>query len=106
MTSLLDIANAASRRFTATLSREEQRAMGQFMTPPPIARFMAQRLVAGINPHHIRVFEPTAGGESSLRPRSRLCSQSQSKTVLVSSNCFCTNWTRDSSRRCCCCAKR
>lgn len=62
MTSLVDIANAAGRRFTATLSREEQRAMGQFMTPAPIARFMAQRLVAGINQHHIRVLEPAAGG--------------------------------------------
>jgi adenine-specific DNA-methyltransferase len=62
MTSLVEIANLAGRRFTATLSRAEQRAMGQFMTPPPIARFMAQRLVAGVSQHHVRVLEPAAGG--------------------------------------------
>jgi adenine-specific DNA-methyltransferase len=62
MTSLVDIANAAGRQFTSTLSREEQRAMGQFMTPPPIARFMAQRLVAGVSKNHVRVLEPAAGG--------------------------------------------
>lgn len=59
---LVDIANTAGRAFTATLSRNEQRGMGQFMTPPAIARFMAQRLVAGVTGGHVRVLEPAAGG--------------------------------------------
>lgn len=58
---LVDMADAAGRNFTATLSRDEQRAMGQFMTPPPIARFMARRLVAEVTRDHIRVLEPAAG---------------------------------------------
>ncbi len=41
MNSLVEIANTAGRAFTATLTREEQRAMGQFMTPPAVATFMA-----------------------------------------------------------------
>lgn len=36
--------------------------MGQFMTPPSIARFMAQRLVAGLSERRVRVLEPAAGG--------------------------------------------
>jgi len=59
---LVDAANAAGRAFTATLSREDQRAMGQYMTPPTIARFMAQRLVADVQQDHVRVLEPSAGG--------------------------------------------
>jgi len=58
----VDAANAAGRAFTATLAREEQRAMGQYMTPPAIARFMAQRLVADVRRDHVRVLEPSAGG--------------------------------------------
>jgi adenine-specific DNA-methyltransferase len=59
---LVELANNAGRAFTATLSRDEQRAMGQFMTPPTIARFMAARLVATVAQHHVRVLEPAAGG--------------------------------------------
>lgn len=59
---LVDLAHTAGRAFTATLSRAEQRAMGQYMTPPAIARFMAQRLAAGVTEHHVRVLEPAAGG--------------------------------------------
>lgn len=62
MTSLVDIADAAGRAFTATLSRAEQREMGQFMTPSTIARFMAQRLVGSSRSQTIRVLEPAAGG--------------------------------------------
>ncbi len=62
MTTLVDIANTAGRAFTATLTREDQRALGQFMTPAPIARFMAQRLVANVNNEPARVLEPAAGG--------------------------------------------
>jgi len=59
---LVNLANTAGRAFTATLSRAEQREMGQFMTPPAIAKFMAQRLVAGNTENHVRVLEPAAGG--------------------------------------------
>ena len=59
---LVDAAHAAGRAFTASLARAEQRAMGQYMTPPAIARFMAQRLVADVHQHHVRVLEPSAGG--------------------------------------------
>lgn len=62
MNTLVDTANTAGRAFTATLSREEQRALGQFMTPAPIARFMAQRLVANVALPLARVLEPAAGG--------------------------------------------
>lgn len=58
---VVDIANAAGRAFTATLNREEQRSMGQFMTPPRIARFMARRLVAGVRHWSVRLLEPSAG---------------------------------------------
>lgn len=59
---LVDLANTAGRAFTATLSRDEQRSMGQFMTPPAIARFMAQRLVSDVSQDTVRVLEPAAGG--------------------------------------------
>lgn len=57
----VDEAHAAGRAFTATLARDEQRAMGQYMTPPAIARFMAQRLVTDVQRDHVRVLEPSAG---------------------------------------------
>lgn len=59
---LVDAAHAAGRAFTATLSREEQRSLGQYMTPPSIAKFMASRLVANLRVDHARVLEPSAGG--------------------------------------------
>lgn len=59
--SLVEIAHAAGRTFTSTLSRNEQRRMGQFMTPPAIAVFMARRLVAGVHRDCVRVLEPSAG---------------------------------------------
>lgn len=58
---LIDFANARGRAFTATLSRNEQKAMGQFMTPARIATFMARRLVADVNLDFVRVLEPSAG---------------------------------------------
>lgn len=58
----VESAHRAGRAFTATLSRDEQRSMGQYMTPPTIARFMARRLVAGLSLPHVRVLEPSAGG--------------------------------------------
>ncbi|QYJ21051.1 Eco57I restriction-modification methylase domain-containing protein [Achromobacter sp. ES-001] len=61
MNSLVDIAHSAGRAFTATLSRAEQRAMGQFMTPPTVANFMAQSLVANATQSTAKVLEPAAG---------------------------------------------
>lgn len=58
---LVDAAHAAGRAFTLTLSRDEQRSAGQFMTPPAIARFMARRLVADFDNSCARVLEPAAG---------------------------------------------
>lgn len=60
--SLVDFAHQAGRSFTASISREEQKTSGQFMTPPKIARFMAQRLVGSVDHRHIRLLEPSAGG--------------------------------------------
>ncbi|AYQ86472.1 SAM-dependent methyltransferase [Burkholderia gladioli] len=62
MSTLVEIANTAGRAFTATLTREEQRAMGQFMTPPAVAVFMAQCLVASATQTTAKVLEPAAGG--------------------------------------------
>lgn len=59
---LVDLAHAQGRAFTHRLSRDEQKQLGQFMTPPAIARFMAERLVADINLATVRVLEPAAGG--------------------------------------------
>lgn len=58
---LVDFAHTAGRAFAATLDRDEQRSMGQFMTPPAIAIFMARRLVTGITDEHVKVLEPAAG---------------------------------------------
>lgn len=60
--SLVDFAHHAGRSFTAGITRDEQKAAGQFMTPPKIARFMAQRLVRSVDHQHIRLLEPSAGG--------------------------------------------
>lgn len=59
---LVDRAHLAGRAFIATITRDEQKAAGQFMTPPRIARFMAERLVSGIEVSHVRLLEPSAGG--------------------------------------------
>lgn len=58
---LVDYAHKAGREFTALLPRTEQKRLGQFMTPPAIASFMARRLVAGFDRDHVRVLEPSAG---------------------------------------------
>ncbi|AEK58728.1 conserved hypothetical protein [Acidithiobacillus caldus SM-1] len=46
---------------TKQLGRNEQKQLGQFLTPPGIARFMAQRAIAGVFGETIRVLEPAAG---------------------------------------------
>ncbi len=57
----IELAHDAGREFTAKLSREEQKAAGQFMTPPRIAAFMAARLVADVDHWQVRLLEPSAG---------------------------------------------
>ena len=44
-------------------SREEQKSLGQFITPAPIARFMAERLVPGCDwaGRTVRLLDPAAG---------------------------------------------
>lgn len=59
--SLTQFAHAAGRSFAASLSRDEQKAMGQFMTPLAIAQYMAKRLVSSVDNTYIRLLEPSAG---------------------------------------------
>lgn len=58
---LVDQAHDAGRIFTASVSRLQQKQLGQFMTPPTIARFMARRLVAGFNRDEVKLLDPAAG---------------------------------------------
>lgn len=58
---IVEYAHTEGRAFVAGLSREEQKESGQFMTPPTIARHMAQRLVVGYDRPAIRILEPAAG---------------------------------------------
>jgi len=46
---------------TRALSKSEQKALGQYMTPPAIARFMARRAVQGLSSSAVRILEPAAG---------------------------------------------
>ena len=59
--SLVEFAHQAGRTFVAGITRDEQKAAGQFMTPPKIAKFMAQRLVRSVDHQHVRLLEPSAG---------------------------------------------
>lgn len=58
---LVELTHAAGRAFSNLLTRDEQKKAGQFMTPPAIATFMAQRLVANHDNPAIRLLEPAAG---------------------------------------------
>lgn len=58
---MINFAHSTGRAFVASLSRDEQKEMGQFMTPPEIAIFMARRLVAHVDEPVVRVLEPAAG---------------------------------------------
>ena len=60
--SLTQLAHNLGRTFTDSITRDEQKAAGQFMTPPAIALFMARRLVSQTTQSHIRLLEPSAGG--------------------------------------------
>lgn len=58
---LTQFSYTAGRAFVASLSRDEQKAMGQFMTPPAIAKYMAKRLVSTVDSSCVRLLEPAAG---------------------------------------------
>lgn len=60
--SLVDFAHQAGRAFISGITRSEQKAAGQFMTPPKLAKFMAQRLVKNFHQERVRLLEPSAGG--------------------------------------------
>jgi adenine-specific DNA-methyltransferase len=59
--SIAEQADVLGRSFTEALPRDEQRRAGQFMTPLPLARFMARRLVAGSTRRRVHILEPSAG---------------------------------------------
>ncbi|MGA3015431.1 MAG: N-6 DNA methylase [Bacteroidales bacterium] len=46
---------------TKALSKDEQKHLGQFMTPVQVARFMANRCLNNINLQNIRILDPAAG---------------------------------------------
>lgn len=46
---------------TRSISKAEQKALGQYMTPPPIAQFMARRAVRTLACSTVRILEPAAG---------------------------------------------
>lgn len=46
---------------TSPLGRDEPKRLGQFMTPVPIATFMAAKAVAVVSDKVVRVLEPAAG---------------------------------------------
>jgi adenine-specific DNA-methyltransferase len=59
---LVEGAHDAGRAAAQAISRTEQKALGQFMTPPAIARHMALSLVARASMDNcVRVLEPAAG---------------------------------------------
>lgn len=60
--SLINFANSSGRSFTQSISRQEQKDAGQFMTPALIAQFMASRLVDGFTGDKAVILEPSAGG--------------------------------------------
>ncbi len=59
---LVSYAHTIGMTATKALPREEQKALGQFMTPPSIAAAMATRTCAGIDLRCVRILEPAAGG--------------------------------------------
>ena len=54
-------AHAEGLAATRMLSRDEQKTLGQFMTPRAIANFMAERAAGGLTADVVRILEPAAG---------------------------------------------
>lgn len=59
--SLVEFAHQNGRLHVGGVTRGEQKTLGQFMTPPKIARFMAQRMVASVTRRRVCILEPSAG---------------------------------------------
>ena len=58
---LIEYAHSNGIAATKKLSREEQKALGQFMTPPSVAQFMAQRCLPPEDLRVVRILDPAAG---------------------------------------------
>ncbi len=61
MVKLVTIAHQNGITATQAIPREEQKKLGQFMTPPNVARFMAQRSLPPENVRIVRILDPAAG---------------------------------------------
>ena len=61
MTTPVDLAHTLGRGVTACAGKDKQKDLGQFMTPPAVARLAAIRLVSGGFGRTVRVLEPAAG---------------------------------------------
>jgi adenine-specific DNA-methyltransferase len=58
---LVEFAHSNGIAATRALRRNEQKGLGQFMTPPNVARFMAQRCMLSESTQIVRVLDPAAG---------------------------------------------
>lgn len=56
-----DFAHTEGQSATQGLAVDEQKALGQFMTPPSIALAMARRACCGVDVDVVRLLEPAAG---------------------------------------------
>lgn len=81
--SLVEFAHKAGRLFVAQITRDEQKAAGQFMTPPKIAKFMAQRLVSTVEQQHVRLLEPSAGGGILLAAAVEALLEKQARPLII-----------------------
>lgn len=61
MMPITEFAHLNGKAFVSSLDRNEQKSLGQFMTPPPIAKFMAQRAITGIVSDVVSILEPASG---------------------------------------------
>lgn len=61
MIKLVTLAHQNGITATQAITREEQKKLGQFMTPPSVARYMAQRSLPGETPQVVRILDPAAG---------------------------------------------
>lgn len=61
MAKLVSLAHQNGLASARALSREEQKKLGQFMTPPSVARFMAQRSLPSDSLRAVHVLDPAAG---------------------------------------------
>lgn len=58
---LTEFAHEAGKQATAALSRLEQKTLGQFMTPPEVATFMAARCLPEEDVPLVKILDPAAG---------------------------------------------